>query len=96
MMEQAVKNNLKLIMENKRKFICIHSSSGFKHSLTGNKVTYSGLMVKLFYSFAIVLDVLNDPSIVNRLNDTKALGEVKLLDAFYTMLKNEPSRAFYG
>lgn len=43
-----------------------------------------------------VAEVLGDNSLVARLSDTKAAGEVKALQAFYTMLNNEPSRAFYG
>ncbi|CAG0914732.1 unnamed protein product [Notodromas monacha] len=41
--------------------------------------------------------VLMDPAVVTmKLADTKAAGEVKSLEAFYVMLKTEPSRAFYG
>ena len=43
-----------------------------------------------------VSEVLSDPNITSRLSDTKAAGEVKALTDFYTMLKNEPARAFYG
>jgi len=28
--------------------------------------------------------------------DTKAAGEVKALETFYTILQTEPARAFYG
>jgi protein pelota len=28
--------------------------------------------------------------------DTKAAGEVKALETFYTLLQTEPARAFYG
>ena len=41
-------------------------------------------------------EIFEDPNLAPRLSDTKALGEVKALDSFYQMLKNEPSRAFYG
>lgn len=75
MNEYAVKANNKVLSDNRNKFLLIHSSSGFKHSLN---------------------DILHDPSVMNRLNNTKALGEVQSLDAFYAMLKNDPSRAFYG
>merc|ERR1712141_770632 len=61
--------------ENKSKFILVHSSSGFKHSLQ---------------------EVLSDPAISSRLSDTKATSEVRALESFYTMLQNEPDRAFYG
>lgn len=42
------------------------------------------------------LEVLQDPAVVNKIADTKAAGEVKALEAFYTMLQCEPSKAFYG
>jgi protein pelota len=41
-------------------------------------------------------EVLSDPSVASRLSNTKASGEVKVLNDFYEMLKNEPDRAFYG
>lgn len=41
-------------------------------------------------------EVLADPSISNKLTDTKAAGEVKSLDLFFKMLQDEPSKAFYG
>ncbi|XP_054712232.1 protein pelota-like [Uloborus diversus] len=41
-------------------------------------------------------EVLSDPTIAHKLADTKAAGEVKCLDQFYTTLMNEPSKAFYG
>merc|ERR1712180_301601 len=40
--------------------------------------------------------VLSDPAISSRLSDTKATSEVRALESFYTMLQNEPERAFYG
>lgn len=75
MYQQAVKTENKLLFENKSKFILVHSSSGYKHSLK---------------------EVLQDPSIQSRLTDTKATEEVRALDDFYKMMKNEQSRAFYG
>lgn len=33
MMDEAVKNDIKVILDNKSKFLLVHSSSGFKHSL---------------------------------------------------------------
>jgi len=75
MYQQAVKTDNKLLFENKSKFILVHASSGFKHSLK---------------------EVLSDPAVQARLSDTKAGDEVRSLEAFYKMLKNEPSRAFYG
>lgn len=75
MYQQAVKTDNKLLFENKSKFLLVHSSSGFKHSLK---------------------EVLQDPAVQAKLADTKASEEVKALEAFYKMLKNEPDRAFYG
>jgi len=75
MFSQAIKLEQKVLTENKSKFILVHSSSGFKHSLQ---------------------EVLSDPAISSRLSDTKATSEVRALQSFYTMLQNEPDRAFYG
>lgn len=75
MIQQATRADNKLILDNKSKFMLIHSSSGFKHSLK---------------------EVLQDPAVLAKMSDTKAAGEVKRLEAFYTMLQSEPSRAFYG
>ena len=72
---QAVKLDNKVLLDNKSKFLCVHSSTGFKHSLK---------------------EVLMDPSVSNRLTDTKAAGEVKALQDFYKMLQNEPDKACYG
>jgi len=41
MVQQAVKSDNKIILENKSKFLLIHASSGFKHSLKGNAYYYS-------------------------------------------------------
>merc|ERR1712117_525080 len=71
----AVKTDNKLLFENKSKFLLVHSSSGFKHSLK---------------------EALQDPMVQSRLVDTKASEEVRALESFYKMLKNEPDRAFYG
>jgi len=75
MMQQAVKLDIKLLIENKSKFLLVHASNGFKHSLR---------------------EILADPTVTAKLSDTKAAGEVKALEAFYTMLQTEPSKAFYG
>ncbi|XP_022258840.1 protein pelota-like isoform X2 [Limulus polyphemus] len=73
--QQAVKLDNKVLLENKSKFVLVHSSSGFKHSLK---------------------EILQDPIVQTKLSDTKAAGEVKALECFYTMLQTEPNRAFYG
>ena len=38
MIQVAVKNDIKVFIENKSKFMLVHSSSGFKHSLKGNSI----------------------------------------------------------
>ncbi|XP_049808311.1 protein pelota [Schistocerca nitens] len=75
MFQQAVKTDNKMLLENKSKFMLVHSSSGFKHSLR---------------------EVLTDPAVAAKMADTKASGEVKVLESFYTMLQTEPAKAFYG
>lgn len=75
MIQQAVKLDQKVLLDNRSKFVLVHSSSGFKHSLK---------------------EVLQDPAISVRLSDTKAAAEVKALEDFYSMLQNDPNRAFYG
>uniref|UniRef100_F1KY77 Protein pelota homolog n=1 Tax=Ascaris suum TaxID=6253 RepID=F1KY77_ASCSU len=41
-------------------------------------------------------EVLADPAIANALSETKAQGEVKALNTFFTLMATEPARAFYG
>ncbi|XP_064391846.1 protein pelota homolog [Halichondria panicea] len=72
---EAARHDVKVLFENKPKFLLVHSSSGHKHALK---------------------EVLADPAVAVRLADTKALAEVKTLDAFYSMLQSEPNRAYYG
>lgn len=40
--------------------------------------------------------MLQDPAVLSKMSNTKAAGEVKALEQFYTMLQNEPAKAFYG
>ncbi|XP_037050590.1 protein pelota [Bradysia coprophila] len=75
MIQQAVKSDNKVLLENRSKFMLVHSSSGFKHSLK---------------------EILQDPSVVSKMSDTKAAGEVKSLETFYSILQSEPAKAFYG
>lgn len=44
----------------------------------------------------VLTEVLQDPSVINKIADTKAAGEVKALETFYNVLQTEPSKAFYG
>lgn len=47
MFQTAIKTDNKLLLENKGKFMLVHASSGFKHSLKGlHKLFY-----KTFFSF---------------------------------------------
>uniref|UniRef100_A0A8C4GK38 Protein pelota homolog n=1 Tax=Dicentrarchus labrax TaxID=13489 RepID=A0A8C4GK38_DICLA len=73
--KEAVRHDNKILLENRPKFMLVHSSSGHKYSLK---------------------EILSDPTVTNRLSDTKAAGEVKALEDFYKMLQHEPDRAFYG
>ncbi|XP_044173942.1 protein pelota homolog [Acropora millepora] len=41
-------------------------------------------------------EVLSDPTVTARLAETKAAGEVKALDTFFSVLQTEPDRAYYG
>ncbi|XP_055712976.1 protein pelota [Phlebotomus papatasi] len=75
MFQQAVNVDNKTLLDNKSKFVLVHSSSGFKHSLK---------------------EVLQDPAVAAKMSDTKAAGEVKVLEQFYTTLQCESSKAFYG
>ena len=54
---EAQRQDVKILLENKNKFVLVHSSTGHKHSLK---------------------EVLSDPSVSNKLADTKASGEVKV------------------
>lgn len=40
--------------------------------------------------------MLQDPAVLVKIADTKAAGEVRVLESFYIMLQNEPAKAFYG
>lgn len=44
----------------------------------------------------LLTEVLGDSAVVSRISDTKAAGEVRALEAFYTTLQTDPARAFYG
>lgn len=41
-------------------------------------------------------EVLADPSIASRVENTKAFSEVRILDNFFEMLNTDPDRAYYG
>lgn len=46
--------------------------------------------------YCIIIEILADPAVVSRISDTKAAGEVRALEAFYTTLQVDSARAFYG
>lgn len=41
-------------------------------------------------------EVLADPAVISRVSDTKALGEVKALNAFLSTLQIDSTKAVYG
>lgn len=61
-------------------------------------ITYFTKADKLnsFNCVICVTEVLQEPAVMNKISDTKAASEVKLLESFYTMLQLEPAKAFYG
>jgi protein pelota len=63
--------------------------------ITGNKDKFMLVHSNHGHKHALK-EVLADEQVTKRLADTKAAGEVKALNDFYSMLNNEPSRAFYG
>ncbi|CAF3151468.1 unnamed protein product [Rotaria sp. Silwood2] len=75
MLNKATREDERHLLENRNKFILLHSSNGFKHALT---------------------EILQDPLVLNRLSDTKAAEEMKLLDQFMHLLNDEPEKAYYG
>lgn len=50
----------------------------------------------IIFSLLLAPEVLEDPSLIARLADTKAAGETKALQQFMTMFGTNPDRAYYG
>ncbi|KAK4337046.1 hypothetical protein RND71_044122 [Anisodus tanguticus] len=75
MCKRMIKDNIKVLIDNKHKFLLVHSSSGFKSSLA---------------------EVLTDPIVIAKLENTKAITEVKALDKFFETLEVDENRAYYG
>ncbi|PIK42165.1 hypothetical protein BSL78_21001, partial [Apostichopus japonicus] len=73
--QEAGKQDNKILLENKSKFILVHASSGHKH---------------------VLKEILADPALQVKLADTKASGEVRALESFYSMLQTEPIEHFTG
>lgn len=74
-LQQAVKQDARLILEHKNKFLLCHASSGHRHSLN---------------------EVLRDPTVMTALADTKAAGEVAILNRFTTMMAKDISQVVYS
>ncbi|CAI9718221.1 Hypothetical predicted protein [Octopus vulgaris] len=53
MLDQAVKNDWKDILENKSRCVLAHSSSGFKHSLKGNSFSFFSFQVFSSYIYQL-------------------------------------------
>jgi protein pelota len=75
MFAEALKNEVKVLLENKSKFLAISSSSGHRQSLR---------------------EILSDPSVMSRIDDTKAAKDVKAMKQFFDMFSTNPDRAYYG
>lgn len=55
MTQQAIKTDNKVILENKSKFLLVHSSSGFKHSLKGKLIIVRTLVDSCIIIFYFVI-----------------------------------------
>lgn len=105
---EAAKNDIKILFENKSKFLLVHSSSGHKHSLKevlGDPAVTVRLadtkvsMCVCVYVCGWCVDVWVCKCVMGGIwvcVDAQALAEVKALDSFYAMLQSEPDRAYYG
>lgn len=74
-MDQAVKEDNKLVLKNKSKFLVVHSSTGYLQGLE---------------------EVLKDPAVQKRLNDTKYAREALIFEDFQKSLNDDDDRAWYG
>jgi protein pelota len=98
MMEQASKDNVREIIDNKSKFLLCHASSGFKY------LNFLSPVSPTIFSYDdddqcnrhALNEVLADETVAARIESTKAFGEVKALNEFFSMLNTEPDRAYYG
>jgi hypothetical protein len=54
MFQEAIKTDNKVLIENKSKFLLVHSSSGFKHSLKGIKFWLDNI---LFFYYSQILEM---------------------------------------
>ena len=73
--QHAQKTEAKAVLENKSKFMLVHSNSGHRQALN---------------------EVLRDPAVMNTLADTKAAGEVTILNKFNLMMAKDMSQVVYS
>eukprot|EP00005_Dracoamoeba_jomungandri_P007467 CAMPEP_0174269536 /NCGR_PEP_ID=MMETSP0439-20130205/41404_1 /TAXON_ID=0 /ORGANISM="Stereomyxa ramosa, Strain Chinc5" /LENGTH=386 /DNA_ID=CAMNT_0015358375 /DNA_START=20 /DNA_END=1180 /DNA_ORIENTATION=- len=43
-----------------------------------------------------IKELMQNPEVLEKMQDTKAAAEVRAMEAFYEMMKQDPDRAFYG
>lgn len=87
--KEAVRQDNKVLLENRPKFMMVHSSSGHKYSLKGarggalgknmGRMKKSHPEVNTHQSSYRFAEILSDPSVTSRLSDTKVI----LISAFF-------------
>lgn len=91
--KEAVRQDNKLLLENRPKFMLVHSSSGHKYSLKGTswwmvseiKTIRSHHEVKTQWNSCCFAEILSDPTVTSRLSDTKVIIQ---LVVFILLLTN--------
>ena len=98
MMQEAVRREVKVILENKSKIILAHSTSGHKGAVKGTCICfnfYAFCFKKKIFFFSV--EILEDQTVLGRLSDTKAADEVKALNNFHQSLSlDNGDRCAYG
>ena len=75
MFNQALKLDYKVLLENKSKFILIHSSSGFKHALKGKSFVNFSILIFML----IVYEGLQAPAdVINPMQDNLEAGPLQV------------------
>ncbi|KAI3658780.1 hypothetical protein MP638_002580 [Amoeboaphelidium occidentale] len=74
-LREAQKNENKMILSNRDKFLLVNCSSGHKASLD---------------------EALKDERVQKRLSETKYAQEIRALEEFFSVLNDNPDKAFYG
>jgi protein pelota len=82
MLDASVKQENKVILENKSKIVLVHSSSGHKHALQ-EVLADEGVMRQL-----------SDTKYAK--GTTELNTEQKAMSEFFKILSSDPCRAFYG